>query len=206
MEGELELGDDPEIAAASAKRPEEIRMLIRAGPHHRPVREHDLCAHKAVDGQPAFPRQKPGSATERQAAQAGCGVHPRGRRKSVGLRLAVKIAKQGTASDNRFSFLWIDPHRLNGREVNQQAIINHGVARDAVPAAADGERQVVFAGEVQRFDDIGNVLAESYCCRSAINHAVPDLAGLVIAGVAALDQLTVKLVDKMVERGWFRQI
>ena len=43
---------------------------------------------------------------------------------------------------------------LHLREVDDDAVVAHGIASDVVPAAANGEQQRVFPGEVHRVDDV----------------------------------------------------
>ena len=73
VEPELELGDDAEVAAAPAQRPEELRVLVRARLDPLAVRQDDLGGEQVVDREPVTARQMPDAAAERQSADAGGG-------------------------------------------------------------------------------------------------------------------------------------
>ena len=58
-----------------------------------------------------------------------------------------------------------------------------------VAAAADGHDDVVVAREIDRGDDVGDVGALGDERRALVDHRVVDGAGLVVARVAALDEI-----------------
>jgi hypothetical protein len=47
VQPELELGDDAEVAAAAAQRPEQVRLGVGRGAHDSPVGEH-LCVPETL--------------------------------------------------------------------------------------------------------------------------------------------------------------
>jgi hypothetical protein len=51
VQPELELGDDAEVAAAAADAPEQVGVLVLAGPYHPAVGEDDLSRDEVVAGQ-----------------------------------------------------------------------------------------------------------------------------------------------------------
>ena len=57
MRLEQEAGDDAEIAAAAAQRPEQVGILGLAGGHEAAVGKHDVGLEEVVDGQPVFAGQ-----------------------------------------------------------------------------------------------------------------------------------------------------
>ena len=67
---ELEAGDDAEVAAAPADRPEEVRMVVRIGREWgRTIGRHDLDGLQRVDGEAVFADEEADTAAERQAAR-----------------------------------------------------------------------------------------------------------------------------------------
>ena len=70
---EQEAGDDAEIAAAAAQRPEQVGVLLLAGGDEAAVGEHDIGLEQIVDGQAIFARQIAVPAAQRQAGDAGGG-------------------------------------------------------------------------------------------------------------------------------------
>jgi hypothetical protein len=50
VKSELERGDDPEVAAAAAQAPEQVRVLVLAGGDQIAVGGHDVAGQQVVDG------------------------------------------------------------------------------------------------------------------------------------------------------------
>jgi hypothetical protein len=72
-EAELELGDDPEVAATAAQPPEQLGMLLGCDVEKLAFSGDQRIGDDVVAGQPAAPGQPPHTATEGQAADAGVG-------------------------------------------------------------------------------------------------------------------------------------
>ena len=68
---EEERGDDAEVAAAAANRPEQIAILVGAGDDETSVGEHHIGRQQVVDGQAVLAREVAHAAAERQPADAG---------------------------------------------------------------------------------------------------------------------------------------
>ena len=83
VRAELERGDDAEVAAAAAQRPEQVGVLVGAGVHLRAVGQHHVGADQAVDREPEAARQVAEAAAEREPADAGGRDDPRRRRAAV---------------------------------------------------------------------------------------------------------------------------
>src|SRR5207249_8054690 len=65
MEGEFELGDDAEITAAAAQRPEKLRVVLLTRPKPFTARRHHFCRDEVIDGHAMLARQPAESAAER---------------------------------------------------------------------------------------------------------------------------------------------
>ena len=63
-------------------------------------------------------------------------------------------------------------------------------AGDAVTTAVDGDREVLLAREVHGGDDVVRGAAARDQRGLAVDHAVEDLAGVVVLRIARMDQLT----------------
>ena len=68
---ELERGDDPEVAAAAAQRPEQVGVLVGADPAHRAVSGDDLERDHVVAGQAVLAHQPADAPAERESGDAG---------------------------------------------------------------------------------------------------------------------------------------
>jgi len=71
VELEHETGDDAEIAAAAAERPEQVGVLFLARGDEAAVGEHNIGLDQIVDGEAVFARQIAVAAAQRQAGDAG---------------------------------------------------------------------------------------------------------------------------------------
>jgi hypothetical protein len=141
MEPELEAGDDAEVAAAAAQRPEKIGVLGGAGAHHFAGRRHDLGRLQVVDGHPVLAAQPAEAAAQRQPGKAGGRVDADRRGETVGLGGCVEIREQGAGLDESRGARRDRPRGLHPGEIDDDAAVAHGIAGDVVAAAADGERQ-----------------------------------------------------------------
>ncbi|MCY1544218.1 hypothetical protein D9M68_800820 [compost metagenome] len=106
MSLEDEAGDDPEIAAATPERPEEVRVLGGAGGPERAIGQHDICRDKIVYGQATLPCQIAGAAAKRQPADPGGRDDAEGHGEAKGMCRMVDVAR-GAAR--------LDAHRCAGQ-------------------------------------------------------------------------------------------
>jgi hypothetical protein len=98
---ELELGDDAEVAAAAAQRPEQVGMGGPRRPHDLPVGQDHFGGEKRVDRQPVTAHQPPEAAAEREPADAGVRDLAGRDRQAERLRRGVELAEQRAAAPSR---------------------------------------------------------------------------------------------------------
>ena len=102
VELELEAGDDAEVAAAAAHRPEQVRVRVLAGGDLAAVGRDDLDRHERIDGQAVLAHQPADPATERQAGDADRARVAERRREPVGGRgVRVLARRSGRAAPRR---------------------------------------------------------------------------------------------------------
>ena len=136
---ELEAGDDAEVAAAPADRPEEVRMVVRIGRDQTTIGRHDLDGLQRVDGEAVLADEEADTAAERQAGDAdGAGVAERGG-KAVRRGRCRVLARGQAGLGPRRSSLGIDMEPLHAREIEHDPVIDSAVAGDAVAAAPHRE-------------------------------------------------------------------
>ena len=101
MQPELELGHDPEVAAAAAEGPQELRIARRPGLDDVARRGDDVGPHQVVAGEPGRAHQVADAAGQRQPADAG--VPERARRSWRGRAASspVDVLPQRAALDDR---------------------------------------------------------------------------------------------------------
>ena len=94
----------------------------------------------------------------------------------------------------------VDSDTLHRREVDHEPAVTERVAADAVAAGAYGDQQIALAGEADRRDDVGDAGAAGDAGRTAVNRAIPDPAGSVVAGARRQQQLSAERSAELVER------
>ena len=157
VQPQLEGRHDPEVAAAAAQRPVEVRVLGGARADRPAVGEDDLGGDEVVDGHAVAPALVGDTAAERQPGHAGLGDDParsgeaqrRGDPVDVGPRRAA-LHVHGAAGG-------VDAHAAHRGQVDHEPVVDDGGAGDVVPAAADGERQSVLGGEAHGGRDVVRV-------------------------------------------------
>src|SRR3954447_10910730 len=83
----------------------------------------------------------------------------------------------------------VDADALHVREVDHQPAIAGAQAGAVVPTPAYGQCELVLAREADSADHVGHTDTAREQRGSFVDHGVVDLAGIVVAYVARLDQL-----------------
>ena len=147
---ERELGDDAEVAAAAAQRPEQLRVLVGA--------RGDLLARR-----PARPRPRAGCRSSgRTRGSDGRSpppsvspptpvveMTPHGTASPCSCVGRVDLAPRAAAADANRARVGSTDDRAQQRQVDDDAVVDAAEAAAVVAAAADCERQVVRAGEAR---------------------------------------------------------
>ena len=141
---ELELGDDAEVRARAAQRPQQVLV----GVHDAAVREHDLRARDVVDRQPVLAGHEADAARGREPADADVAVVARAHPEPVLAELLRDVAPARARAEPRH--VAVDADAVELAEVDHDAAVVRRAAADAVPAAAHGQRHVLLARVDQR--------------------------------------------------------
>jgi hypothetical protein len=183
----LDRGDDAEVAAAAAQRPEEVGVLARGRPHEAAVGEHHLDRRDGVGGQAVLAADPAEAAAERVAHDPD--VRRRAERRheagALELRGDVEPHHAGLGAEGAAVDVDVDaPHLVQLHEhgpverAERSSVVTGALRRDAQPALAgegDGGLDVRHrAGH----DDGGGTL---------VDVEVPGVAGGVPAGVGGSD-------------------
>ncbi len=201
MQLELELRDDPEVAAAAAEAAQELRILALAGVHELAVGSDDVRTDQVVAGEPVAAHQPADPAAEREASDAGRRNEPAGGGEAVHGRLVVEVAPGRAAADVRDARRGVDAHAAHLAEVDHHATVDGREAGHAVAAAPDGDRQVVRASESDCGNDVrGAVGADDHGRPPAGVRPVPDLARLGVALVRRRQHLSSRGVPQLLHR------
>ena len=169
-----------------------------------PVGGDHLGGKQVVDGEPVLAHEEADAAAEGEPGDAGVADDAAGGRQAVGLCLVVDVAPQSTALHPGGATGGVDPHGPHRREVDDDPAVAHRGAGHVVAPAPDGDLQVVVAREAHRRDHIGHARAAGDAGRTAVDRAVPDPAGSVVAGARRQQQLSAERSAERVERGPLR--
>src|SRR4029453_3571145 len=122
------------------------------------------------------------AAAERKPGDSGVADDPACGGQTVGLGLAVDVAPQSTALPPGGAAGGVDPHGPHRRKVDDDPVVAHRRAGHVVAPAAYGDLEVGPAREAHPRDNGGPAYPAGDAGRVAIDGAVPDLAGGVVAG------------------------
>ena len=129
MQSEPERGDDAEVAAAAAQRPEQIGVLVGGRPDDAALGGDHVGGKQVVDGEPVLAHEEADAAAEGEPGDAGVADDAAGGGQAVGLRLVVDVAPQSTT---------LHPGRATGGSTDTARIAERSMttppSHTAVPA------------------------------------------------------------------------
>src|SRR5947209_14938768 len=105
------------------------------------------------------------------------------------LRRGVELAPQDAAAGARELRLGVDMDRLQPGKIDEDPVVAGAQAGHAVTASAHGHGEGLVAPEVDRGDHIGGARAAGDDRGSPVDHAVEDLARLVVTSIGRRDHL-----------------
>ena len=107
----------------------------------------------------------------------------------MGLRGLVQLAQQHAGLHPGHAGGGVDADPLHQAQVHHQPVVAHRQPREAVAAAAHRDGQPGLPREPQRRHHVVGPGAARHQRRAPVDRAVPDLAVLVVGGVARADEL-----------------
>jgi hypothetical protein len=155
MDLEDEVGDDTEVAAASAQCPEQIRVALIVHRARVSVRRHHAHCDKAVQRQPKFAARNAESASERDAGYANRWARPRWKGGAVVSQSRGDVDQLAARPDGRESVPSVEVDRVEPAQVDYDAVCQCGVALVAMAAGAGAHPDTVGDRES---DGIAHVL------------------------------------------------
>ena len=190
LAAERERGDDAEVPAAAAQRPEQVGVRGLAGGHECAVGEHHIGGEEIVDGEAEAAGQVADAAAQRQARHPGGPDKPGrgGHAERHGRVVDISPGAAGIGADGVIRRA--DRGAAEQRQVDDQRAIGYPQPGRAVPAAPHGDLCAVGAGEPDAGDHIGGVPAARDRRRVLVDHAVVHGARLVVTRISRHDQIT----------------
>ena len=171
---------DAKVASAAADCPEEVGVRVGRGRPYLPPGVDDLRGDKAVARQPVLAAHPPFTTSERKSRDPGVRNDTARRGQPEDLGFAVDIAPQGTALRSDELRIGIDVDPVHEGEIEQHPSVDARQARDGMSSAADREQQALFAGELDRVDDVGGAGGLHHHGRAIAVHRVVDRTDGVI--------------------------
>ena len=169
--------------------PEQVLVLLGAGPQQLAVGGRDVGGDQVVAGESIAAVEPAQPAAEREPGDPGCRHHSQRRRQPERLGCAVELSQREPGSGPDPSRRWVNPKGLHGRQVKHEGAVAHRVPCHAVPAPAHREWEVVSTRDGDAADHLGGIHRPDHDERAPIDHAVEHGAGRVIATVAGPDDL-----------------
>ena len=137
------------------------------------------------------PSVRPGDADRAGVAERGREAVRRGRH--------GELASRETGTGPREPTIRVDVDALERGHVDDDAVVDRAVAGEAVPAAADRQRQAGLGREPDRRGDVGGTGRADDHRGVLVVVRVADLAGLVIGVAAGDDQLALEVGGECLE-------
>ena len=202
MQGEIESGDDAEVAAAAAHAPEQLGILVRvsrAGSHLSAVTIS--TARTLSSARPKRRASAPETAAEREPAHAGV------RYRAAVVTSPCAIASWSTSpsrlppATRAMRRLRVDSDAAQQREIDLHAAFARGLAGRTVAAALHCEEQVRRARELHRTAHVGRAARLHDQRRVLVDLRVPDAAGLLVGGNARQQQVAAEAIGELLHAG-----
>ena len=189
MEPDLERDHNPEVSAPTAKRPEQIRVLLLARANELAVRQHHLGGEKIVESETVLPSEPSAPASERESGDPDGRDRSSGGRESMLLRRFVEHPPSHAGADPGGSRPGVDLQSIHSGQIDHESIVRDRSSRVVVASAADRNEQAVLARHVHGSDHVVGAGAVRDGGRMTIEAPVPDCTCLVVTRIARGDQV-----------------
>src|SRR4029077_17695014 len=108
------------------------------------------------------------------------------------MRFSIDIPKGRSTLNSNSAGRTVHENGFHSGEVDHQTFVAERAAAHVVAAATDSRRQIVGASEIDGGNHVSKARAASDQLGMFADACIPDLAGLVVAGIRWLENLTVK--------------
>jgi hypothetical protein len=179
---------DPEVATAPAQCPEQIRVRFVRDLDDLAVGGHELDRDDVVRGQTELRHQPAEPASEREPGDPRRGYRAPGDRQAVLAGRSVELRPRHAALRTCRSGPGIDPDILHLGQIDHHRVVRDRESTHVVAAAADRDLVPATTGEPHRCGHVGGRPAAHDQRRSAVDQPVVDSSGVVVAGVAGLQE------------------
>ena len=199
VQRELDRGDDAEVAAAAAQRPEQLGMLVGGRADLVAAGGDELDGEDVVAREAVLALEPAGAAAEREARHAGAGDAAADGREAVRLRGGVELGPRQAGARPHDAALRIDADRAQAADVDDDSIVDEREPGDRVAAAAHGDAEVAQARVVERGGDVTGVRAADDVAGATLDAGVEERAGLVVFRLARVVHVAPQLMAELVK-------
>jgi hypothetical protein len=164
-----------------------------------PVSSHNVDGDELVDREAELAHQPADATAQGEPGEAGVGDDAGGNSQPEGLGLAVELAEQHAGLCPYRPFRQVNANALHQRQVDDQAAVAHGQARETVPTASHRDLEITAPRCAHRLDHIGRPGAASDHRGVAIDGAIPYLPVNLVRLVAGADDLSTEAGFGLIE-------
>src|ERR1700722_3363719 len=140
--------DNAEVSATPADRPKQVVIFFGTGCYKTAVGKHDFGFQQIIQCQAIFPGQITRSSTKSQPRDSGSRNATRRDSEAKTLSCLVEICLSAPRLSSHGICHRIDADRFHRREIDHQSMITDAESSTVVTSAADGDREVLLAGEI----------------------------------------------------------
>src|SRR5215469_3284971 len=174
MKFHFELGNNTEVATASAKGPKQVRVLPRVATHDGAIRSDKGEAFDVVAGQPETSSEPSCASSQYQSRSPSVRDDAGGKDQARLLRSVVNRSEQAAASEIGAACVGIHSDLAHPREIDYETVIASTETSETMTAAPHGCENSGSRGDPDRALHVANV--RTACDESWLlgNHAVPN--------------------------------
>ena len=200
----FEGGRHAEVSASAANGPEQIGLLVLAGPQHLAFGGDELDGPRLSRARPYLPISQPSPPPRVSPAIPVVETTPPVTARPCSCVSRLSSRPGDAALRAHRSALGIDVNALHRRQVDHHPAIDGRASRHVVAAAANRDLEAELARELDGIDDVGHAAASGDQCRALVHQSVVDLSRFLVAGVRRLQELSPEGVRQAQPQRWQR--
>ena len=170
-------------------------MLALTRHEELPIRGDHIAGNQAVDREPKAAHEMTDPAAQSQPANASVSNDAASHGQPEGLGLVINVPPHTAALCPDHAGDRINPHPGHRGEVDHHSVITQRVSCYGVPAASHSDRHLPLSSEPHCSQDIRRPFTAGDHGRPALDVAVPDLPGPLVAVVARFQHRSQESVD-----------
>src|SRR5262245_59748365 len=175
-----------EVATSTAYGPEQIGLLVLAGPYHLAFGSHQLDGAQIVEGETIFAHQPAHPPAKSEPGYSCAGHDPTCDGQAVQLCFAVELSPGDATLGPHRTTLGVDVDPLHGREINHQPAIDGGASRHIVASATVSHLELQLFSKLHSIHDVGHATASGDQRSALVHPAIVNLPRVLVASMRRL--------------------